>query len=223
MLNLPKSTTPVPPPPSGPAVSPPILCAEDFEDYPVFRETFLLLATDARANTALREFGLLLHELVLEFWGFWPAHREGLFPAELRAAVADLRSGMPRGVDRIGYRPGDTARDPPCRGRRRRGPRSGRSRLPAGGRARLVARRGVLMGWDSKNYYPPGALGTVTVKATDFQKGRWKTAAQRYHKGTAGAFLAWAGDMALAFLDAWEQANLDHEKELHPRGFGELR
>ncbi len=39
----------------------------------------------------MRSFGLLLHELVLEFWGHWPAQREGLFPAELRAAVADLR------------------------------------------------------------------------------------------------------------------------------------
>jgi hypothetical protein len=29
--------------------------------------------------------------MVLDFWGHWPNHSEGLFPAELRAAVADLR------------------------------------------------------------------------------------------------------------------------------------
>ena len=87
-----KSTAaPTPPPPSGPAVSPPIIRPEEFEDYPAFREVFLLLFSDARANTAMREFGRLLHELVLEFWGHWPPHPEGLFPAELRAAVADLR------------------------------------------------------------------------------------------------------------------------------------
>jgi hypothetical protein len=78
-------------PPSGPAVSPPTIRPEEFEDYPVFRETFLLFLTDPKANAATRSFGLLLHELVLEFWGQWPAHREGMFPAELRAAVADLR------------------------------------------------------------------------------------------------------------------------------------
>src|SRR5947199_10754903 len=93
MHELSKSTpsTPVPPPPSGPAVSPPIIRPEEFEEYPAFREVFLLLFSDARANAAMREFGRLLHELVLEFWGHWPPHPEGLFPAELRAAVADLR------------------------------------------------------------------------------------------------------------------------------------
>ncbi len=87
-----KSTAaPTPPPPSGPAVSPPVIRPEEFEDYPAFREVFLLLFTDARANAAMRGFGRVLHELVLEFWGYWPPHPEGLFPAELRAAVADLR------------------------------------------------------------------------------------------------------------------------------------
>ncbi len=78
-------------PPSGPAVSPPVIRPEDFEEFPVFRETFLLLFTDASANASMRGFGKILHELVLEFWGHWPPHPEGLFPAELRAAVADLR------------------------------------------------------------------------------------------------------------------------------------
>jgi hypothetical protein len=76
------------------------------------------------------------------------------------------------------------------------------------------------MSWNSKNVYPPGATCTVTVKATEFQKSRWKAAARRHGKGTAGAFLAWAGDVALAFLDAWEQANVQHERELHPKSYG---
>ena len=79
-----------PPPPSGPVVSPPRLRPEEFEEYPVFRETFLLYLTDARANAAVRSFGKLLHELILEFWGYWP-DPEGLSAAELRSAVADLR------------------------------------------------------------------------------------------------------------------------------------
>ena len=88
----PQDTAPTtPPPPSGPAVSPPILRPEDFEEYPAFRETFLVYFPDAIANAAVRAFGKLLHELVLEFWGYWPPHPEGIFRAELRAAVADLR------------------------------------------------------------------------------------------------------------------------------------
>ena len=77
--------------PSGPAVSPPVTRAEDWEEQPAFRETLLLFFTEPGANATLRSFGRLLHELVLEFWGLWPSHPEGILPAELRAAVADLR------------------------------------------------------------------------------------------------------------------------------------
>ena len=87
-----KSTAPpVPFPPAGPAVSPPVIDPEHFEDFPAFREVFLVFFPDARANDAMRRFGLLLYEMVLETWGTWPHHPEGIFPAELRAAVADLR------------------------------------------------------------------------------------------------------------------------------------
>ncbi|MBW8878584.1 MAG: hypothetical protein JF614_26805 [Acidobacteria bacterium] len=84
-----------PPPPSSPssdsAVSPPIIRPEEWEEEPAFRETFLLYFTDPVANATLRSFGRLLHELVLEFWRMWPPHPEGIFPAECRAVVADLR------------------------------------------------------------------------------------------------------------------------------------
>ncbi|MFY9822066.1 MAG: hypothetical protein WAM82_11840, partial [Thermoanaerobaculia bacterium] len=39
----------------------------------------------------LRGFGHLLFDMALATWGEWPNHREGIFPAELRAAVADMR------------------------------------------------------------------------------------------------------------------------------------
>ncbi|HEV7786295.1 MAG TPA: hypothetical protein VGQ28_13205 [Thermoanaerobaculia bacterium] len=56
-----------------------------------FRETFLVYFPDAKANAAMRSFGSLLFEMVLETWGQWPNHPEGIFPTELRAAVADMR------------------------------------------------------------------------------------------------------------------------------------
>ncbi len=81
------------PPPSPPekAVSPPVISPDRWEDFPCFREIFLVMFTDARANDAMRRFGLLQYEMAIETWGQWPDHREGIFPAELRAAVADLR------------------------------------------------------------------------------------------------------------------------------------
>ncbi|MFY9825530.1 MAG: hypothetical protein WAM82_29420, partial [Thermoanaerobaculia bacterium] len=75
MPKLPKST-PSPPPLDGPAVSPPVIEPERFEDFPAFREVFLVLFPDARANDAMRRFGLLLYEMVIETWGTWPSHRE---------------------------------------------------------------------------------------------------------------------------------------------------
>ncbi|HEX4965996.1 MAG TPA: hypothetical protein VF173_34620 [Thermoanaerobaculia bacterium] len=94
MLNLFKSTpstAPPPPSPPGRAVSPPVIDPERFEDFPCFRETFCVYFPDATANARLRGFGHLLFEMVLETWGQWPDHPEGIFPNELRAAVADMR------------------------------------------------------------------------------------------------------------------------------------
>ena len=84
MPELPHSIPPLP-------SVPPTIDPARFEDYPAFRETFLLFFTDPVANAAMRGFGRLLHELVLEFWGYWPDHPGGIFSAELRAVVADLR------------------------------------------------------------------------------------------------------------------------------------
>jgi hypothetical protein len=62
-----------------------------WEDAAVFRETFLLYFTEPPANTALRVFGRLLHDLVLEYYHHWPDWPESATATELRAAVADLR------------------------------------------------------------------------------------------------------------------------------------
>ena len=76
---------------SGPPAIPPSLDPAAWEDFPVFRETFLLYITDPAYNAALRIFGRLLHELVLEYYHHWPNWLEGVTATELRAAVADLR------------------------------------------------------------------------------------------------------------------------------------
>jgi hypothetical protein len=71
--------------------TPPRIAPAAWEDYPSFRETFLMYFTEAPANAALRIFGRLFHELVLEFYHHWPEWPESVTTTELRAALADLR------------------------------------------------------------------------------------------------------------------------------------
>ena len=83
------------PPPSGartePPAIPPLIEPTAWEDFPVFRETFLMYFTEPPANSALRVFGRLFHELVLEYYHHWPGWPEGVTVTELRSALADLR------------------------------------------------------------------------------------------------------------------------------------
>lgn len=76
--------------PQAPAV-PPLIEPAAWEDFPVFRETFLMYFTEPPTNSALRIVGRLFHELVLEYYHHWPNWPEGVTGTELRAAVADLR------------------------------------------------------------------------------------------------------------------------------------
>ena len=69
--------------------------------------------------------------------------------------------------------------------------------------------------------YPPGATKTVTVKATAYQKGTWEAAARQHGKASAGAFLAWAGDLYLALHRAYLDAAREHDHALNPVGFVE--
>jgi len=57
--------------------------------------------------------------------------------------------------------------------------------------------------WNPEKSYPTDALYTVTVKATEQQRARWETAAKRWNKGSRGAYVAFAADLATLFLDAW--------------------
>jgi len=75
--------------------------------------------------------------------------------------------------------------------------------------------------WDSQPSYPQNADCRVSVKATTYQKGRWETAARLKGLATAGAFLAWAGDMVLALQRAYEDQSHVHYDALHPEGFAE--
>ena len=88
--NLPPSESPSDQHPRAPEV-PPLIDPVAWEDFPVLRETFLMYFTEPPANTALRIFGRLFHELVLEYYHHWPSWPEGVTATELRAALADLR------------------------------------------------------------------------------------------------------------------------------------
>ena len=109
MPELSQNCTPVPappPPPPGrrppmpppeddgyepPPAIPPVIDPKRYEEFPVFREVFLLFVTDPVANAAVRSFGKLIYDLVLVGWADWPDPPEGMFRASLRAAIADLR------------------------------------------------------------------------------------------------------------------------------------
>jgi hypothetical protein len=62
-----------------------------WEDYPVFRESFLMYVTEPKHNAALRAAGEFLFTMVLEHYGNWPSWTESPTRTELRAAVADMR------------------------------------------------------------------------------------------------------------------------------------
>jgi hypothetical protein len=90
----------------------PILTPDQWGDFSVFRETFLLEFSDPQQNTVARRFGQLLSDLTLE-GGVRPRHKNWPEPA-LRAAVADLRQlqgflafeGDPTDVDESEMTPG---------------------------------------------------------------------------------------------------------------------
>jgi len=78
------------PPPSSPAV-PPEIDSRTWEDFAVFRETFLMYLTPPGYAAALRTFGEMLHGMILEAFNPWPGWPESSTRTELRAALADLR------------------------------------------------------------------------------------------------------------------------------------
>jgi hypothetical protein len=73
------------------AAVPPVIDPAAWEDYPAFRETFLMYFTPPGYDAALRTVGEMLHTMILESYDPWPGWPESSTRTELRAAVADLR------------------------------------------------------------------------------------------------------------------------------------
>jgi hypothetical protein len=74
-----------------PAATPPTIDPAAWEDFAVFRETFLMYLTPPGYAAALRMVGEMLHTMILESYDPWPGWPESSTRTELRAAVADLR------------------------------------------------------------------------------------------------------------------------------------
>jgi hypothetical protein len=89
MPDRPESTAP-PDPPA--AVSPPTIDPARWEDHPTFRESLLRHCTGPEANAAMRAFGMLLFEMVLEWNNTQPDEPEGYIRHDARAALAELRA-----------------------------------------------------------------------------------------------------------------------------------
>jgi hypothetical protein len=83
MPELPDST---PPPAVPPAIDP-----AAWEDFPAFRETFLMYITPPGYAAAIRKAGEMLYSLLLDTPAEWPGWPESSTRMEMRAAVADLR------------------------------------------------------------------------------------------------------------------------------------
>ena len=91
---------PAAPPPSEPptpqsglqlAAVPPVVDPARWEDFAVFRETFLMYLTPPGYAAALRKVGEMLFTMILDNYDPWPGWPESSTRTELRAVVADLR------------------------------------------------------------------------------------------------------------------------------------
>jgi hypothetical protein len=74
-----------------PAAVPATIDPSAWEDFPVFRESFLMYISEPAFNVSLRTAGEHFFRMLLEHYDRWPAWPESSTRTELRAAVADLR------------------------------------------------------------------------------------------------------------------------------------
>jgi hypothetical protein len=88
---MPPGLPPIPPEVDPPAATPPVIDPAAWEDYPAFRETFLMYFTPPGYAAALRTVGEMLHTMILENYRPWPGWPESSTRTEMRAALADLR------------------------------------------------------------------------------------------------------------------------------------
>ncbi len=95
MPELPEVYTALPPLPvcaiGAPLELPPPLDPAEWEDFAVFRETFLAYFTRPEDAAAFRLVGSLIFEMLLEHVRYFPDPPESSVRWELRAALADLR------------------------------------------------------------------------------------------------------------------------------------
>jgi hypothetical protein len=70
---------------------PPEIDPAAWEDFAVFRETFLMYLTPPGYAAALRKVGEMLFTMILESYDPWPGWPESSTRTDLRAALADLR------------------------------------------------------------------------------------------------------------------------------------
>jgi hypothetical protein len=83
---MPELSDSTPPPAVPPAIDP-----ATWEDFPAFRETFLMYITPPGYGAAIRKAGEMLYSLLLDSPAEWPGWTESSTRTEMRAAVADLR------------------------------------------------------------------------------------------------------------------------------------
>ncbi len=88
---MPPGLLPIPPEVDRSAPVPPVFQPAAWEDYPVFRETFMIYVSEPELNRAIRTAGDYFFGMLLECYGDWPEWPENSTRWELRAAVADLR------------------------------------------------------------------------------------------------------------------------------------
>jgi hypothetical protein len=74
-------------PPAAPAAIDPAT----WEDFPVFRESFLMYISEPSFNAALRTAAEHFFGMLLETYQRWPAWQETSTRTEIRAALGDLR------------------------------------------------------------------------------------------------------------------------------------
>ena len=76
---------------SIPPAVPAIIDPSAWEDFPVFRESFLMFISEPAFNVSLRTAGEHFFRMLLEHYDRWPAWPESAPGTEMRAAVAALR------------------------------------------------------------------------------------------------------------------------------------
>jgi hypothetical protein len=76
---------------SSPPAVPPAIDPTAWEDFPAFRETFLMYVTPPGYAAAIRKAGEMLYSLLLDTPAAWPGWPESSTRTEMRAAAADLR------------------------------------------------------------------------------------------------------------------------------------